>query len=228
MRRHIAIDGPAGSGKTEVAKRVARELGFLYLDSGATYRAPAAQMLADGIDPADEGAVIAAIQRMQIQVAYGMPMRIWCNGQEWTDRIRTTEVAMAASTISRYRPVRDWLVALQRRLATEQDVVMEGRDITTVVLPDAPVKIFLTAEPEVRARRRWEQMGRPGDLADVMAEIAKRDAQDTGRKESPLRQAPDAVRIDSTHMTLEEVVAAILSLAAKRTGAVPLQETRDA
>lgn len=219
MRRPIviAIDGPAGAGKSTVARNLARRLGLDYVDSGATYRAAALCVLERGISLADERGVVEAIALATIQfTSDGTDSRVLLNGQDVTARIRTPEVTAAAAAVSRLPAVREKLVALQRALAHERGVVMEGRDIGTVVFPDSPLKIFLKAEPAERARRRLRQErdeGRDTSLEETALEIRRRDQSDAERKISPLVAAPDAHEIDSTHLTADQVVDQIVELA---------------
>lgn len=219
MRRPIviAIDGPAGAGKSTVARNLARRLGLDYVDSGATYRAAALCVLERGISLADERGVVEAIALATIQfTSDGTDSRVLLNGQDVTARIRTPEVTAAAAAVSRLPAVREKLVALQRALARERGVVMEGRDIGTVVFPDSPLKIFLKAEPAERARRRLRQErdeGRDTSLEETALEIRRRDQSDAERKISPLVAAPDAHEIDSTHLTADQVVDQIVELA---------------
>ena len=216
----IAIDGPAGAGKSTVARELARRLDLLYVDSGATYRAAALKVLEGGISPTDGEAVIRLLDRSEIQfVTEGSQWRILLDGRDATSRIRSPQVTLAAAQVSRLPEVRKKLVALQRSLAGGRGVVMEGRDIGTVVFPEASLKVFLEADPEERARRRLDQEeaeGRRATLAQTAGEIRQRDRLDAERKISPLVAAPDAVRIDSTHFTAEQVVERILDLAKER------------
>lgn len=216
----IAIDGPAGAGKSTVAQKVAERLGLAYVDSGATYRASALKVFESGISPEDEQAVAQLIAGTDIRFqAKGSRVRILVDGRDVSQEIRTPEVALAAAKVSRLAGVREKLVGLQRSFARDRGVVMEGRDIGTVVFPDAPLKIFLQADPHVRARRRLEQErqeGRHATLEQTAEEIARRDQLDAGRKISPLVAAPDACLIDSTHLTADQVVERILRLAEER------------
>src|SRR5579863_795837 len=207
--RAIAIDGPAGVGKSTVAKAVARRLGAVYVDSGATYRAAALKVLESGASPDDAARAAEVVTGAAIRLeADGPRSRVLLDGRDVEDRIRTPEVTLAASKVSRLPEVRRKLIALQRRIAAGRDVVMEGRDIGTVVLPDARLKIFLTADPQARARRRLEQdrgEGRGlGTLDETAREIARRDRLDTERSISPLVPAADAVELDTTALTAEE------------------------
>lgn len=216
----IAIDGPAGAGKSTVAQKVAQRLGLGYVDSGATYRAAALWVLDQGVPVDDEPAVAERIAGAEIRfAAEGANTMVLLNGEDVTARIRTREVTLAAAKVSRLPAVRHKLVALQRALAGGPGLVMEGRDIGTVVFPDAPLKIFLKADPEERARRRLDQEkgeGRSTTLEQTAYEIGRRDQLDAERKISPLVPAPDAHEIDSTRLTADQVVDAIVELARER------------
>ncbi len=216
----IAIDGPAGAGKSTVAQMLAKRLGLPYVDSGATYRAAALKVLNDGIAPEDKSSIIAAITTAEIQLQpSNSSFRILLNGVDVTEQIRSPEVTLTAATISRLPEVREKLISLQRTFARFPGVVMEGRDIGTVVFPDAPLKIFLTAQPEERARRRLkdeQKKGREATLERTVYEIGRRDQLDAERKISPLLAAPDAFQIDSTDLTAQEVVERIIALARER------------
>ncbi len=216
----IAIDGPAGAGKSTVAQKVAECLGLTYVDSGATYRAAALKVLEAGVPPEDEQTVSRLIGETDIQITTdGDQPRILLDGRDVTDKIRTPEVTLAAAKVSRLPEVRAKLVQLQRGFAQGRGVVMEGRDIGTVVFPSAPLKIFLKADPEERARRRLGQdkkEGRDVTLEQTAYEIGRRDQLDAERKLSPLVPAEDATRIDSTHLTADQVVERILELARER------------
>jgi len=216
----IAIDGPAGAGKSTVAQKLAARLGLNYVDSGATYRATALKTLQAGIAPDDEPAVARLIAPIDIRiVADGLQPRVWIDGQDVTDQIRTPEVTLASAKVSRLPEVRAKLVAVQRNCAVGRGVVMEGRDIGTVVFPNAPLKIFLKADPVERARRRLKQdtkKGRSATLEQTAGEIALRDHLDAERKISPLVAAADAYQIDSTDLLADQVVEQILELARKK------------
>jgi cytidylate kinase len=216
----IAIDGPAGSGKSTVAQQVAERLGFAYVDSGATYRAAALKVLQAGLSPDDQSAVVSLIAKTDIQcVADGPRWRVLLDGRDVTANIRTPEVTLAAAQVSRLPAVREKLVSLQRTFVHGRGVVMEGRDIGTVVFPNSPLKIFLRADPQERARRRLrqeEQKGRNASLEQTAYEIGRRDQLDAERKISPLVSAPDACVIDSTQLTADDVVSRILQLARDR------------
>jgi CMP/dCMP kinase len=224
----VAIDGPAGAGKSTVAQKLAERLGLAYVDSGATYRAAALKVLELGVRPDDPAAVPEAVARADLRIAAdGARSRVLLDGADVSEKIRSPEVTLAAAEVSRLSPVREKLIALQRSLATGRGVVMEGRDIGTVVFPEAPLKIFLEADPEERARRRLEQNrkeGRGRTLEQTAYEIGRRDQLDAERKISPLVAAPDAVKIDSTDLTAEQVVDRIVKLAKER-GLVPTTPT---
>jgi len=214
----IAIDGPAGAGKSTIARRVASRLGFVYIDTGAMYRAVGLWALRAGVDLEDMHRLeqLAAAARIEFAPGSG---RVFLNGEDVTEAIRTPEVASAASRISVYGGVRRAMVAEQRRIGRETSVVMEGRDIGTVVFPDADVKIFLDAAPQVRAERRLRELrerGQSADAAQVAAELEERDRRDRNRAESPLVQAPDAVYLDTTRLGIEEVEEAVLKLVRER------------
>ena len=216
----ITIDGPAGAGKSTVAQMLAHCLGLTYVDSGATYRAAALKVLEAGVEPDDEPAVARLICQTDIQVETDTAEpRVLVDGHDVTARLRTPEVTLAAAQVSRRPQVRAKLIEMQRAFARGNGVVMEGRDIGTVVFPQAPLKIFLKANVEERARRRLrqdEQEGRLATLEKTAYEIGRRDQLDAERKVSPLVAAADAVEIDSTCLTAEQVVEQIIDLARKR------------
>jgi cytidylate kinase len=216
----ITIDGPAGAGKSTVAQRLAARLGLTYVDSGATYRAAALKVVESGVSPDDEAAVIAVIDAAQIDIVTDDGhSAVYLDGRNVGQAIRTPEVTLAAAQVSRLPEVRKKLIALQRSLARGQGVVMEGRDIGTVVFPDAPLKIFLKADVEERARRRLNQdlqEGRGRTLEQTAYDIGRRDQLDAERKVSPLVPAPDAVEIDSTDLSADQVVELIINLALER------------
>ena len=213
-RIRVAIDGPAGVGKTTTAKSLAERLGLLYIDTGAMYRALAVLAVARGISPDDAEASSALAQRISVQLEPddSGALRVLADGQDLTTAIRTPEASDGASRISVHPGVRKELVSWQRALAAKRGVVMEGRDIGTVVLPDAEAKVFLTASAEERARRRHRELAARGvrvTLDEVVRDIEARDARDRGRETSPLRPAPDAVVVDCTAFELNEQVAAV-------------------
>ncbi len=220
----IAIDGPSGAGKSSVADVVCKKLNILHLDTGAMYRAIGLCALNMGIDPMDETAVSEMCEsgKAQVDVAYHDGVQAtYLNGQDVSSLIRTQEVGGAASAVSRYVPVRTMLVKRQQEMAATQPMLLDGRDIGTVVLPDATVKIFLTASAEERARRRMLQLREKGDetpFEEVLAEVNARDLQDTTRELTPLRQAEDAVLLDATSLTFDETVQAVLNLVEERYG----------
>lgn len=217
MPINIAMDGPVGAGKSSIADAVARRLGILHLDTGAMYRAFGLYALRTGANMDDERAMEALIEKADVSVRYeSVGQRTLLFGEDVTDLIRTGEVSTAASAVSRYGAVRRYMVRLQKEIARTTDVLIDGRDAGTVILPDSPCKIYLTASAEERARRRWLQNTAKGDVTpyeQVLAELNARDEQDMNRKTDPLRMAEDAVLVDSTQMTIEEVVAHIAAIA---------------
>lgn len=220
MSFNIAIDGPAGAGKSTIAKRVAEELGFIYVDTGAMYRTIALYLLRNQVDCEQEQELAAALEGMEISIAYeNGEQQMKLNGENVTGLIRTEEVSRMASRSSAKPIVRAKLLELQRSLAARFDVLMDGRDIGTMILPDAQLKVYLTASIEARARRRYLEQQEKGEqctLKKIEKDIEERDYRDMHRATAPLRQAEDAVRIDSSYMTIEEVVDKIKSLAAER------------
>lgn len=216
----IAIDGPAGAGKSTVARKLAERMGLDYVDSGATYRAAALRVLESNISPEDEQAVSELIGRTGIEFkTNGSKIQVLLDGEDVTEKIRTPQVTLAAAKVSRLPEVRKKLITLQRSLARGHGIVMEGRDIGTVVFPEAKLKIFLKADPEERARRRLrdeEKRGRHATLEQTAYEIGRRDQLDAERKISPLVPAADALEIDSTNLSADEVVERIMELARKR------------
>jgi len=216
----ITIDGPAGAGKSTVAQKLAVRLGLTYVDSGATYRAAALKVLQSGVSPDDEPEVSRLIAETEIRVTTdGFQPCVLLDGQDVTDKIRTQEVTLAAAKVSRLPEVRTKLVAGQRAFAQGRGVVMEGRDIGTVVFPNAPLKIFLQADVEERARRRLNQdhkEGRSATLEQTAYQIGRRDQLDAERKISPLVAAVDACQIDSTYLDADQVVDQILNLAQRK------------
>lgn len=212
----ITIDGPAGAGKSTIAKRVAGELSFIYVDTGAMYRTMALYFLRQGINPDDQAAVESVCDAISVAITYENGVQqVWLNGENVSSEIRREEVGNMASRVSVYGKVREKLVALQRQLASESDVVMDGRDIGTQVLPNAALKIYLTASVEERARRRFlelEEKGMEADMQEIQEDIRRRDERDMNREISPLRQAEDAVLVDASDLSIEEVCQKVISL----------------
>ncbi len=221
MSMNIAVDGPAGAGKSTIAKRLAKNLGFIYVDTGAMYRAMAYYFLQNGIAAEDEAAIAAACPNVDVTIAYeDGEQQVILNGRNVNGAIRTEEVGNMASATSVYPVVREKLVELQRQLAARSDVIMDGRDIGTCVLPDAQVKIYLTASSATRAKRRFDELSAKGvscDLAEIERDIIDRDYRDMHREMSPLKQADDAVLVDSSDMDIDEVVAAITEVYRSKT-----------
>lgn len=210
---NIAIDGPAGAGKSSIAKRVAKELAFVYVDTGAMYRTMALYFLENMIPVDDEDEVSSHCDEIDIKLEYiDNSQIVRLNGKDVSDDIRKEEVGNTASIVAKYTAVRNKLVALQRRMAETTDLIMDGRDIGTVVLPNAEAKIYLTASSAVRAKRRFLELQEKGvscDLDKIEEDIIARDKQDMNREISPLKQAEDAILVDSSDMTIDEVVEAI-------------------
>lgn len=216
MGYNVAIDGPAGAGKSTIAKLVAKEKGYIYVDTGAMYRGLAIHFLDKGIQAEETDRIIEACRDAQVTIKYEDGVQqVYLNGKNITSRLRGEEVGNMASKSSPVPQVRQKLLELQQGLAREQDVIMDGRDIGTCVLPDADVKVYLTASVETRAKRRYDELTEKGiacDLGEIAKDIAERDTRDMTRETAPLKQAEDAVLIDSSNMTIEEVVAAITAL----------------
>ena len=220
MSKNIAIDGPAGAGKSTIAKAVARELNFIYVDTGAMYRAMALYLIRNGISKDDTSAIEDACDDADISIDYVDGAQVvLLMGENVNGLIRTEEVGKMASSSSANAKVRRKLVSLQQKLAAEKSVVMDGRDIGTVVIPDADCKIFLTASSKVRAKRRYDELVAKGencDLSVIEDDIVKRDRQDMTRENSPLKQADDAVLVDSSYMSIDEVTETILNIAREK------------
>lgn len=222
-RISVAIDGPSGSGKSTLSRAAAKELSLLYVDTGAIYRTAALHILRRGAAPGDAAAVAALLPETGIALAYdaaGM-QRMVLNGEDVTDLIRTQEVSMAASSLSAHPAVRSFLLDMQRELARKHSVIMDGRDIGTVVLPGADVKIFLTAGSEIRARRRWlelQERGTPRDWEQLLRETRERDEKDAGRAEAPLRPAADSVLLDTSELDFAQSLARVIDIIRERTG----------
>lgn len=213
-RLTIALDGPAGSGKSSAAKRIAKRLGILYLDTGAMYRAVGYAMLQKGIDPLDRKRVESEMEAVDVLIRFdGGHQQVWLNGENVTGKIRTPEISKAASDVSAHPKVRMAMVALQRETSEQYDMILDGRDIGTFVLPDANYKFYLVASCEERAKRRHKELAEKGiekPLAQIKAEIEQRDYNDSHRALAPLKKAEDAVLIDSTSMTIEEVADVVV------------------
>ncbi|MDO4266674.1 MAG: (d)CMP kinase [Eubacteriales bacterium] len=220
----IALDGPAGAGKSTIAKSLARRLSYIYVDTGAMYRALSVYFLSLGLDPDDEKGISEAVGAAEVGIVYrDGQQHVLLNGTDVTDRLRTEEVSDMASRSSAYAAVRAHLLSLQRGLAKTQNVIMDGRDIGTVVLPCATLKVFLTASPAVRAKRRYDQLVSQGilngaTLSEIEADIRARDYRDSHRENAPLKQAEDAVLLDSSSLNAEEVQTEIIRLLEERVG----------
>jgi len=219
--KSVAIDGPAGAGKSTLARQAASELGFLYVDTGAIYRTVALKTERSGVDAADAEGVAALLKDMDIRMEYDGQgvQRMYLDGKDVSEAIREHHISGLASKVSAIPAVRDFLLDFQRKQAREHNVLMDGRDIGTVVLPDADVKVFLTAAAEARARRRLlelEQRGQQADFATILKDIEQRDEQDRNRPIAPLRQAEDAVLLDTTELNLEESLSALLNIIKER------------
>ena len=220
MSYNVAIDGPAGAGKSTIAKAVAKKLNLIYVDTGAMYRAMALFMLRSGVDLQDTDKIIEKCKEADITIRYedGV-LVVFLNGENVNAFLRTEEVGNGASAISPLPEVRRKLVELQHKLAAESDCIMDGRDIGTCVLPNAQTKIYLTASSEVRAKRRYDELTAKGekcDLRKIQADIEERDYRDMHREISPLKQAEDAVLVDTSDMSVDEVIEKIISLCMKR------------
>lgn len=221
MVLNIAMDGPVGAGKSSIAQAVADRLGILHLDTGAMYRAVGLSAIRAGVDLQDEAAVTAHTKRIDVAVAHSVTgQRTIVDGEDVTDYIRTPEVSMAASTVGKYAGVRREMVAIQQKLAASTPMLVDGRDICVRVLPNATVKLFLTASAEERARRRWNEMKDKPDAPsyeEVLRDLRARDEQDMNREVDPLRPTDDAVIVDSTEMNFEQVVQYILNIVEEKT-----------
>lgn len=221
QERSIAIDGPAGAGKSTLARALARELGYLYVDTGAIYRTVALRAREAGADPLDPEQVAPLLEDLDLRMDYGGDgvQRMYLSGRDVTETIRENEISALASQVAALPAVREFLLEFQRKQAREHDVVMDGRDIGTVVLPQAGVKIFLTAAPEARARRRTAELlqrGQDADFDEILREIRQRDEQDENRSVAPLRQAEDAALLDTTNLDLKGSLEALLTLVRER------------
>lgn len=215
---NVAIDGPAGAGKSTISRAAAKALGYIYVDTGALYRAVALHALRNGAD-SSEG-VIPLLTDAVVQLKYeGGEQRVILNGEDVSALIRTPEVSMSASKVSAIPEVRVFLFDLQRKIAEENSVIMDGRDIGTVVLPNADVKIFLTASPEARAERRYKELsekGNPPPYEEVLSDIIQRDYNDSHRAAAPLKQADDAVLLDTSELNLEQSIQAVIDIINKK------------
>lgn len=227
---NIAIDGPAGAGKSTIARQVARELEFVYVDTGAMYRAIALYFLRKGVAGSDEAAVSSQVKEAGISIRYQDGMQqVLLNGQDVSGEIRTEEVGNMASAISAYPAVRAHLLGLEQSLAAGTDVIMDGRDIGTCVLPDADLKIYLSASSFVRAKRRYQELTEKGvacNLKEIEQDIIERDKRDMNREIAPLKQAEDAIYLDSSDLTIDQVTEAIITAAFAK--GLRLQETEGA
>ena len=216
MNYRIALDGPSGAGKSTIAKRLSAELGFVYVDTGAMYRTVGLYCLQNNVDTDDEAAVAAVLPNINIELKYvDGEQRIFLNGTDVSADIRMNEVSMAASKTSAYKAVRGFLLDSQRNVAKTQSVIMDGRDIGTVVLPDAEIKIFIVGDATVRAKRRHKELLEKGQnisLQEVLEDIITRDHNDTNRAEAPLKQAEDAVLLDTTYKNFEEAYKSVLEI----------------
>ena len=220
MGYNVAIDGPAGAGKSTIAKLVAKEKGYIYVDTGAMYRGLAIHFLDKGIEPGETDKVIEACKDAEVTIAYEDGVQhVYLNGNDISSRLRNEEVGNMASVTSAIPEVRKKLLELQQNLAKTQDVIMDGRDIGTTILPNAEVKIFLTASAKTRANRRYLELTEKGeacDMDEILKDIVDRDERDMNRTVSPLKKAEDAVLVDSSEMGIDEVVESILSVYRKR------------
>lgn len=220
MSFNIAIDGPAGAGKSTIAKRVAKELGFIYVDTGAMYRTIALYLLRNDVDCEQEIQLAGALDKIEISISYeNGEQQLWLNGENVTGLIRTEEVGQMASKSSAKPMVRAKLLELQRSMAASSDVLMDGRDIGTMILPNAQLKVYLTASTAARAKRRYLELQQKGvecNLEEIEKDMAERDYRDMNRETAPLKQAEDAVLVDSSDMSIDEVVERIKALTAER------------
>lgn len=223
MAKHIsiAIDGPAGAGKSTIAKRLAKELGYYYVDTGAIYRTVAYFFDTWGVSPKDIDGINRYIDELNVDIYYDEDgtQRMLMNNIDVTDDIRTQDISQKASLISAHGVVREMLLDMQREIARDNDVIMDGRDIGTVVLPKATVKIFLTASPEIRAQRRTDELlakGQKADYKKILEQIKQRDYQDTHREIAPLKMARDSIKLDTSDLDIDGVVAAIRDIVNKK------------
>lgn len=222
MMIQIAIDGPSGAGKSSLARRLAKELGYLYVDTGAMYRAIGLYMLRAGVDTSDAAAVLPRLGEVRLELKYlDGTQHVFLNGEDVSEEIRREEVSMAASSVSAHQGVRDFLTETQRSIAQRNNVLMDGRDIGTIILPNAQIKIFLTASAEERAHRRTRELrekGQPAEYEEVLADIRRRDYNDSHRAAAPLRQAKDAVLVDTSDDDFEAAYQKLYRLIQGRLG----------
>ena len=225
MSFNIAIDGPSGVGKSTIAKQLAADLGFVYIDTGAMFRGLAVFFLDRGLDIDDEKAICDAVNDAQVTIKYEDGIQhVYVNDTDVTSRLRTEDVSRAASVTSQYQPVRTKLLELQREMARTQDVIMDGRDIGTVVLPQAQLKVFMTARPEIQAQRRYDQLKAQGKLGDgtfesILNDIKERDYRDSHRANAPLKKADDAVEVDTSELDIPAVMNLMKELVRERKNA---------
>lgn len=219
----VAVDGPSGAGKSTLSKAVAKELGIVYVDTGAIYRSIGYYIYKNGMDPKDAAAVVAVLPQIRVDMRYSDDglQHMLLNGEDVTEQIRLPEISMYASAVSAIPEVRTFLLEMQRDMARRSSVIMDGRDIGTVVLPGATVKIFLTAAPQARALRRQKELeakGQARPYSEVLADVMQRDEQDSTRASAPLRQAEDAVRLDTTYLNFEESFVRLREIICRRAG----------
>ena len=226
MKYAVAVDGPSGAGKSTLAKAAAKALGITYVDTGAIYRVIGVAAQRRGIDPKDGAAVTAMLPALKIALAYGQDglQRMYLNGEDVTDAIRLPEISMYASAASALPQVRSFLLEMQRQFARERSVIMDGRDIGTVVLPDAELKIFLVASPEARAKRRFLELQEKGSdvsYEEVLRDLIARDEKDTSRAAAPLKKAEDAIEVDSSDLNAEETFALLCEIVIQKLAVHP-------
>ncbi len=222
MNYQVAIDGPSGAGKSSIAKLLAKTLGIIYLDTGALYRSIALYMLKNNIEIEDETLVSQNLENIKIDIKYeNDTQNVFLNGEDVSNEIRENRVSLATSCVASYKKVREFLLDTQRQIANKNSVLMDGRDIGTVVLPNATVKIFMVASPEVRAKRRMlelESKGEKIDFKDILEDINTRDYNDANRKEAPLKQADDAILVSTDDCTIQEVCDKIIDIIKEKAG----------
>ena len=219
----VAIDGPSGAGKSTVSRSVAKTFGFIYVDTGAMYRTIGLAAYRKGLDTKDKPSIIGILPELNIELKYNdeNEQRMYLNGEDVSADIRLPDISMCASNVSAMPEVRAYLMDMQRQMAKRYDVIMDGRDIGTVILPDADVKIFLTASAEERAKRRYNELIAKGietSFEEVLEDMKKRDAQDSSRKTAPLKPADDAVVLDTSDMSFDESISAVCKLISEKTG----------